>query len=158
VIRRALPLLALALAACAISIGDRTYDDDHSAEDTRRAILRVLDDQANAWNQGDLEGFMEGYWESPELVFTSGGRVQRGWRTTLDRYRATYGSGTDTMGRLSFYDVEIHPAGESSAWVLGRWALDRAGEDLGGVFTLVFRRFGDRWLIVHDHTSSGSGP
>jgi beta-aspartyl-peptidase (threonine type) len=158
VTRRALPLLALVLAACAISIGDRAYDDEESAEDTRRAILRVLDDQANAWNRGDLEGFMEGYWESPELVFTSGGRVQRGWQTTLDRYRATYGSGTDTMGRLSFFDVEIHPAGDSSAWVLGRWALDREGQDLGGVFTLVFRRFGSHWLIVHDHTSSGSGP
>jgi ketosteroid isomerase-like protein len=144
---------AAALAACAISIGDRSYDDDDSDEAARRAILRVLDDQANAWNEGDLEGFMEGYWESPELVFTSGGRVQRGWQTTLDRYRATYGTNTSTMGRLSFYDVEIHPAGDS-AWVLGRWALDRSGDDLGGVFTLVFRRFGDRWLIVHDHTSS----
>jgi ketosteroid isomerase-like protein len=155
-IGRALPLVALiVLAGCGIVIGGPPPDEE--AEDPARAILRVLGDQARAWNEGDLEGFMEGYWRSPDLLFTSGGRVQRGWQTTLDRYRSTYGNETGTMGRLSFYEVEVHPSGDSAAWVLGRWALERGGEDMGGVFTLVFRRFGDRWLIVHDHTSLTPG-
>lgn len=148
-----IPLLAWIVAGCAISIGDRTWEDAPD-EDAREEILGVLEEQAVAWNRGDLEGFMEGYWRSPELVFTSGGRVQRGWQTTLDRYRATYGGSTSTMGQLSFFDVEIQPLGETAAWVLGRWALDRGTDDLGGVFTLVFRRIDGRWLIVHDHTSS----
>lgn len=146
-------LLVTFVLGCAISVGDRTHDDDGSAEDPRPEIMRVLEDQADAWNEGDLDGFMEGYWRSPDLLFTSGGRVQRGWQTTLDRYRATYGSGTETMGQLSFYDVEIQPTGESSAWVLGNWALDRGSDDVGGIFTLVFRRIDGDWLIVHDHTS-----
>jgi beta-aspartyl-peptidase (threonine type) len=96
---------------------------------------------------------MEGYWNSPELVFTSGGRVRRGWHTTLDRYRATYGTARETMGQLSFTDVEVHPVSGGAAWVLGIWRLDRRDDRLGGVFSLVFRRIEGEWRIVHDHTS-----
>lgn len=127
----------------------------NTIEDDRRAILAVLEDQAEAWNRGDLEAFMDGYWESSDLTFTSGGRIQRGWQTTFDRYRATYGNAPSTMGRLAFYDVEIHPMGDA-AWVMGRWALDRSPQDLEGVFTLVFRHIRGEWVIVHDHTSSSS--
>ena len=119
------------------------------------ALRQVLEDQAAAWNRGDLDAFMEGYWRSEDLVFTSGGRVQRGWQTTLDRYRETYGSSPETMGRLTFSDLEVHSLGDDAAWVLGRWALAfDDGSSPGGVFTLVFRRIDGRWLIVHDHTSS----
>lgn len=147
------PLLALALAGCAISIQDSGGRD---SGETRSEVMRVLDAQAAAWNRGDLEGFMDGYWRSPDLVFTSGGRIQRGWQSTLDRYRTTYGSAPETMGLLSFYDIEIHPQGDA-AWVLGRWSLERQGREQGGVFTLVFRRIESRWLIVHDHTSVSAG-
>ena len=115
--------------------------------------MAVLEEQVRAWNRGDLEAFMEGYWRSPELVFTSGGRLQRGWQTTLDRYRQTYGESPETMGRLSFSDLEVHPLGPESAWVLGRWALTGDGGERGGVFTLVLRRIDAGWVIVHDHTS-----
>jgi beta-aspartyl-peptidase (threonine type) len=142
-------LLALATVACA-SAGGRG-----PAADPAPAIRQVLDDQAAAWNRGDLEAFMDGYWRSEDLVFTSGGNVQRGWQTTLDRYRASYGTSPETMGRLTFSDLEIHPLGDGAAWALGRWALDDAGgAAMGGVFSLVFRRVDGRWLIVHDHTSS----
>ena len=150
-------LAVLAVSACAISINESAGGDSRDAmEDDRRAILTVLEDQAEAWNRGDLEAFMDGYWESSDLVFTSGGRIQRGWQTTFDRYRATYGTAPSTMGRLGFYDIEIHPMGDA-AWVLGRWTLDRSGQDLEGVFTLVFRRIRGEWVIVHDHTST-TGP
>jgi ketosteroid isomerase-like protein len=121
--------------------------------DVRDQVLGVLRFQVEAWNRGDLEGFMDGYWRSPDLVFTSGGRVQRGWQTTLDRYRAAYGERTETMGTLSFSDLEIHALGRGSAWVLGRWALETAEGPRGGIFTLVLRDVEGRWVIVHDHTS-----
>ena len=142
-------LAVAALAACASGSGVG------ASADPRPEIEKVLDDQVAAWNRGDIEAFMDGYWESPDLVFTSGANVQRGWQTTLDRYRATYGNSPETMGRLSFSDLEIHPLGEEAAWALGRWHLDDAGgKAMGGVFSLVFRRVDGRWLIVHDHTSS----
>lgn len=154
VVRSLAWLLLLPLSACAVSIGDRSgYERSDARDDSRRAIHEILDRQAAAWNRGDLDAFMADYWRSPELVFTSGGRVQRGWRTTLDRYRDTYGGSTETMGRLSFHDVTVHPLSRDAAWALGYWDLDRGGEEVGGVFTLVFRRIDGEWKIVHDHTS-----
>jgi uncharacterized protein (TIGR02246 family) len=149
-------LLALLVAVAAgAAVGCATgHDSGSPATDPRAAIERVLDDQAAAWNEGDLEAFMDGYWRSPDLVFTSGGNVQRGWQTTLDRYRATYGTSPETMGRLTFSDLEVHPLGDGAAWALGRWALDNDGKTMGGVFSLVFREVDGRWVIIHDHTST----
>ncbi len=142
------------LSACAIT---RTPDISGEARgSTKAAIAGVLDTQVEAWNRGDLEAFMEGYWKSSDLVFTSGGRVQRGWQTTLDRYRAAYGERTETMGRLMFTDLEVHELERESAWALGRWRLETDGELRGGVFSLVFRRIDGRWLIVHDHTTEST--
>ena len=141
---RTVAVIAFGLAACGTSGGER---------DPAGAIGRVLDEQVAAWNRGDLDAFMDGYWRSPDLVFTSGGIVQRGWQTTLDRYRASYGTSPETMGRLTFSDLEVHPLGGGAAWALGRWALDHDGETMGGVFSLVFREVDGRWVIVHDHTS-----
>ena len=141
--------------ACASSGGNGTATGAGAGADPRPAIERVLTEQAAAWNRGDLEAFMDGYWRSPDLVFTSGGNVQRGWQTTLDRYVASYGTSPETMGRLTFSDLEIHPLGDDAAWALGRWRLDyEDADDPGGIFTLVFREIDGRWLIVHDHTSS----
>ncbi|HJR54499.1 MAG TPA: DUF4440 domain-containing protein [Gemmatimonadota bacterium] len=146
-------LLVVAAAACASAGG--SSDAGTSAVDPRPAIERVLTDQAAAWNRGDLEAFMDGYWRSPDLVFTSGGNVQRGWQTTFERYLASYGTSPQTMGRLTFSDLEVHPLGDGAAWVLGRWGLEYdSGESPGGVFSLVFREIDGRWLIVHDHTST----
>lgn len=152
-------VLAALGAACASSGGagggTGRGADGGSAVDPRPAIERVLTEQAAAWNRGDLEAFMDGYWRSPDLVFTSGGHVQRGWQTTLDRYVASYGTSPETMGRLTFSDLEIHPLGDGAAWALGRWRLEfDGGQSPGGIFTLVFREIDGRWLIVHDHTSS----
>ena len=152
-----IPLLTILVSACVLAINDsdRDRDGDGGLSDaSREAIEEVLEEQAEAWNRGDLEAFMEGYWDSPDLVFTSGARVQRGWQTTLDRYRASYGTAPETMGRLSFSELEIHSLGRDSAWALGRWTLERQGREQGGIFTLVFRRIDGRWLIIHDHTSS----
>lgn len=107
--------------------------------------------QAQAWNRGDLESFMEPYWKSADLTFSSGGTVTRGWESTLDGYRQRYPS-RNVMGRLTFSDLEITPLGTRAALVLGHWKLER-DDPIGGVFSLVFRRDHGRWVIVHDHTS-----
>ncbi len=149
-----LMLLAPLALACATTGGRPDAEVAFTSSD-RAAIVRVLEDQAAAWNRGDLEEFMVGYWNDPELVFTSGGRVQRGWDYTLERYRATYGNAPATMGHLSFTDLEVHALQPDAAWVLGRWALNRDAGQVGGVFTLVFREMDGGWRIVHDHTSVG---
>ncbi len=123
---------------------------------TCRAIQTVLEDQADAWNRGDVAAFMTGYWKSPELAFVSGDRVTRGWQATLDRYHKRYPT-QEAMGRLVFSELNVRELARDAALVSGRWALDR-GQPIGGRFTLLFRLRDDRWVIVYDHTSSGEVP
>lgn len=124
-----------------------------SATATEKGVRAVLEAQAAAWNKGDLEGFMEGYWHSPKLSFSSGSEVTRGWDATIERYKKKYRSGDAEMGKLTFSDLEIEPLGPDAAFVRGRWQLVRSKDKPGGVFTLIFRKFPEGWRIVHDHTS-----
>jgi beta-aspartyl-peptidase (threonine type) len=117
-------------------------------------IRAVLQQQQGAWNRGDLEAFMRGYARSPELTFYSGANVTSGWDQTLERYRKRYQSGGNSMGKLTFSDLEIHVLAPDAAWVGGRWQLDmQDGKKPGGLFTLIFRKLPEGWKIVHDHTS-----
>jgi len=115
------------------------------------AIRKVMEDQAAAWNRGDIEGFMEGYWKSEKLTFVSS-RVTRGWQQTLDNYKRSYDT-REKMGTLTFSDLEITVLSKDAALVLGSWSLKRANDAPGGKFTLIFRRFKEGWRVVHDHTS-----
>jgi ketosteroid isomerase-like protein len=120
---------------------------------TVAAVRAVIDAQRDAWNRGDVEGYMAGYARSPNTVFISGDSVTRGWQTVLDRYKKNYDS-REKMGRLVFSDLEITPIGTRTAIVLGSWRLRRANDEPHGRFTLIFRKTKHGWRIVHDHTSS----
>ena len=123
---------------------------------TTKDIEAVLTSQASAWNRGDIEGYMQGYWKSDSLLFTSGGKIQHGWAATLEKYKKSY-TGREKMGTLRFSDLQISVLSGSSAWVFGRWELTRAGDHPEGVFTLVMKKFPEGWRIVHDHTSIQNG-
>jgi uncharacterized protein (TIGR02246 family) len=116
-------------------------------------IQSVLREQQEAWNRGDIDGFMNGYARSPSTVFVSGDEVRRGWETVRERYRQKY-SDHAKMGTLTFSDIEITPLSADAAVVLGRWRLKRATDDPHGRFTLIFKRLPEGWRIVHDHTSA----
>lgn len=115
-------------------------------------VLAVMTRQSVAWNSGDVEGFMEGYWKSDKLVFASGDAITRGWQATLDRYKKTYDSKAK-MGELTFSDIDVNVLSDDAAVVLGSWALKRASDNPKGKFTLIFRRMKEGWRIIHDHTS-----
>jgi ketosteroid isomerase-like protein len=121
-------------------------------EKSENDIRRVMNEQAIAWNAGDIEGYMKGYRNSPQLKFVSGSNVTRGWQPTLERYKKNYDSKAK-MGVLSFSDLEITILSKDSAVVLGTWTLRREKDNPGGKFTLIFRKFKEGWRIVHDHTS-----
>ena len=116
------------------------------------AIRKVMDDQAAAWNKGDIDGFMAGYWKSEKLTFISGTDVTRGWQPTLDRYKKGYDSRAK-MGVLTFSDLEFTILGKDAAVVLGSWSLARDADNPHGKFTLTFRKFKEGWRIIMDHTS-----
>ncbi len=115
-------------------------------------IRNVMNEQTAAWNRGDIEGFMQGYWNSPKLAFVSGANVTKGWQPTLDRYKKNYDSRAK-MGALTFSDLEVDVLSKDAAVVLGSWSLQRESDNPHGKFTLIFRKFKDGWKIVHDHTS-----
>jgi len=119
-------------------------------------IRSLLEAQAAAWNRGDVPAFMEGYWKSPKTEFVSSSGVHRGWQAVLDRYRKAYPD-HQTMGKLSFSELEITMLCSDAALILGHWELQRAHDHPGGVFTLVARRLPHGWRIVSDHTSTVSG-
>jgi len=119
-----------------------------------REIRAVLDRQVEAWNHRDLEGFMAGYWNSPDLTFYSGGLVVSGWSPTLERYRNRYQSEGREMGKLDFNDLRIEMLGPASAFVRGKFHLKMSSGEQGGLFTLTFRKLPEGWKIIHDHTST----
>jgi ketosteroid isomerase-like protein len=116
-------------------------------------IQSVLTMQQDAWNRGDIDGFMNGYARSPSTIFVSGDEVRRGWETVRERYKEKYVD-HQTMGTLAFSDLEITPLSTDAAVVLGHWRLKRAGDEPHGCFTLIFKRLPDGWRIVQDHTSA----
>ncbi|MEJ7622555.1 MAG: DUF4440 domain-containing protein [Pyrinomonadaceae bacterium] len=115
-------------------------------------IRGVMTAQSAAWNRGDIEGFMKGYWRSDRLIFVSGVRVTRGWQPTLEMYRKSYDTRAK-MGTLTFSDLEFHILSPGAAVVLGSWALKREKDEPNGKFTLTFKKLGRNWRIVIDHTS-----
>jgi beta-aspartyl-peptidase (threonine type) len=121
----------------------------------RKEILRVLEDQAAAWNRGDLEAFLAGYWKSDRTVFAGGDKVHRGFDAMARRYREAYPT-REKMGRLSFSNLTFEQLDADRAVVTGSWELEIAGSEKrpGGVFTLIWNRVADGWKIVHDHTSA----
>ena len=124
--------------------------DERKAD--RKAISTVLSAQQTAWNHGDVDTFLVGYWHSPELTFSGSSGVARGWDGVLARYKKNYPD-RGSMGQLDFSELEFRFLGPEAALVLGRWHLKREKDDVGGVFTLLWRLFPDGWKIIHDHTS-----
>ena len=124
-------------------------------DDAKSAIEHVLRTQVTAWNHHDIDRFMDGYWNSPDLTFFSGGTVTHGWQPTLERYRKNYQSAGAEMGKLEFSDLQVEMLGPKSAFVRGKFLLTLSnGKQSHGLFTLVFRQLPVGWRIIHDHSSS----
>ena len=122
-----------------------------SVQGDRQVLKRILSEQCDAWNRGDIATFMEAYWKSPDLTFSSGGATTRGWEATRDRYLKRYPDRA-TMGTLEFSQLEVRMLGDEAALMLGRWQLQREEPD-GGNFSLVWQKIDGIWVIIHDHTS-----
>lgn len=127
-----------------------------SAPPAETDIRRLLANQVEAWNKGDLEGFMAGYWHSPDLTFFSGATITKGWEPTLERYQRRYKGEGKEMGHLEFLELNVDSLDGKAAVVTGKWQLTMSdGKKPGGLFTLILKRMPEGWRIVHDHTSGG---
>jgi ketosteroid isomerase-like protein len=146
---RAVVLALVCAAGCAAPRVFSAHDD--------AAVRAVLLAQRDAWNRGDLTGYMAGYARSPDLVFTAAGQIRRGYDETLARYRAKY-TDARAMGHLDFELLSVQPLGADGAIILGRWRLTNTPVAAGGVFSVALARDATGWHVVHDHTSIDPPP
>ena len=115
-------------------------------------ITQMLKGQEDAWNRGDLNAYMQGYWKNEQLRFVSNGKFSYGWEATLAAYKKNYPN-KEALGELKFTIKEIKMLSNYAAMVVGRWDLRRAKDAPSGVFTLLVEKIDDRWVITMDHSS-----
>ncbi len=133
-----------------ISCQSPRSEDQPSAADIAD-IRSVLGRQVNAWNEGNIDGFMEGYWKSDSLLFI-GSKITYGWDSTLVRYKKSYPDKA-AMGQLRFDIMRVDFVSKDSYLVTGRYTLMRANDQPTGIFTLLVKRINAEWVVVYDHTS-----
>ena len=118
----------------------------------RNQILKVLSDQTAAWNNGDIEKFMSGYLKSDSVMMIGKSGVIYGYQHILDNYKRNY-SDESKMGKLFFDILQVKKIAADHYFVVGKWFLKRSAGDVGGHYTLVFRKIKGKWLIISDHSS-----
>lgn len=140
----------LLLAICLLLAAPFAFSQKHHNPD-KAVILQVLKKQQAAWNNGSIDSFMLGYWNSPELRFLSKNGLRYGWQTVTDNYKKNYDT-KEKMGELVFDIVSTELLSKESALVVGKWKVI-ANKTSEGYFSLWFKKIGGKWLIVLDHTS-----
>lgn len=115
-------------------------------------IRQMLDDQTKAWNRGDLQAFMQGYWQNDSLMFIGKSGITYGWQSTLNNYKKGYPD-TTAMGKLAFQIISVKRLSFQYFYVTGKWFLKRTIGDLSGHYTLLVKKIKNQWVIVADHSS-----
>jgi ketosteroid isomerase-like protein len=116
------------------------------------AVRKILNDQSAAWNLGNVEGFMKGYWENDSLMFIGQSGNTYGWSNTLNNYKKNYPDAA-AMGKLSFTIISVKNLSPEYIHVTGKWHLQRTNDNPEGYFTLLFRKIKGQWFIIADHSS-----
>jgi ketosteroid isomerase-like protein len=123
-----------------------------TTENPEAIIRQTLAKQTAAWNSGNLEAFMEGYWKNDSLLFVGKNGPTYGYQTTLQNYRKSYPDHA-TMGELEFTLLQVRPLSKDTWFVLGKWALTRKAGNVSGHYTLLFKKINGTWVIIADHSS-----
>lgn len=117
----------------------------------KKDILSVMKSQEKSWNNGDLKGYMKGYYQSDSLIFVSKHGITYGWENTLSNYQKAYPN-KEKMGILSFSDIKVKRLKRDIAFVVGKWKITTDETTMNGVYSLIFRKYGKDWRIISDHT------
>ena len=111
-----------------------------------------MHEQQIAWNKGDIDGFMSSYWNDDSLKFIGKNGITHGWKNTLENYKKSYPDKA-TMGELTFTIINVDKLSDTSCYVVGKWDLKREKGDVGGYYTLLWKKINGKWVIVIDYTS-----
>ena len=141
-----------AAVSAAVSASTASPSPAATPPSAETAIRQLMADQAAAWNKGNIDEFMKGYWNNDSLMFIGHSGITYGYQQTLDNYKKTY-SNADQMGKLFFTLLKVKRLSPDYYFVIGKWLLKRKTGDIGGIYTLLFRKIDGQWRIVCDHTS-----
>lgn len=139
-------LLIAACMICLLPVAAQAQSADE------KAIRQLLAEQTTAWNKGNIEEFMKGYWENDSLMFIGKSGVTYGYQNTLNNYKKNY-NGPDQMGTLTFNLIKVERLSPEYYFVVGKWHLKRNAGDVGGHYNLLFRKIKGKWVIIADHSS-----
>jgi hypothetical protein len=138
-------ILAAILAIClSLTVSAQSADE--------AAVRKILAEQTSSWNEGNLEDFMKGYWQSDSLMFIGTNGVTYGYQNTLNNYKKNYGT-PDKMGKLYFKLLKVQRLSPEYYFVVGQWQLIRNAGNVGGHYDLIFRKINGKWVIISDHSS-----
>lgn len=151
-LRLATEVFCIILIAATLLLAPQVSPQGSSPSETD-AIAALLKQQVSDWNRGDIQAFMNGYWQSKYTEFVSDSGIFQGWDDVLQRYLHSYPNRA-AMGHLTFSGLEVHLLCADSAYVVGEYRLDRQKDTPRGVFTLIFKKFPEGWRIVNDHTTA----
>lgn len=115
-------------------------------------IRTMLKDQVAEWNKGNIEGYMNGYWDNDSMLFIGSKGPRYGYKSTLDRYKEAYPD-KDHMGKLTSTITKIEQLSKDYFFVVGKWELKRNAGDVSGSYTLLIKKIRGYWVIVCDHSS-----
>ncbi|MFL9482239.1 YybH family protein [Chitinophagaceae bacterium LWZ2-11] len=127
-----------------------TYSEAQSKDEI--AIKKILTEQVTAWNEGNLEKFMAGYWKNDSLLFVGKSGPKYGYDVTLENYKKGYPD-TAHMGKFTSTIISMKRLSSDHYFVVGKWFLQRSVGDAGGYYTLLFRKINGQWVIIADHSS-----
>ena len=131
---------------CLLSVAANAQSKDEIA------IRNLMETQRLSWNEGNLEKFMDTYWQTDSLMFIGKSGVTYGWQNTLQNYKKGYPD-TAAMGKLAFDLLEVKRLSVMYFFVVGKWYLTRSVGNIGGHFSLLFKKVKNKWVIVADHSS-----
>lgn len=142
----------LLISIAIVCAGFRTRPMTAAESGDEAQIRSLLQAQTDAWNRGDVDAFMAGYWKSDQTAFIGANGITRGWEAVLDRYKKSYPD-RKAMGRLTFSALEVQVLCPGEALAIGQFQLERESDKPAGIFTLNFRKFPEGWRIIVDHTT-----
>ena len=148
-------LFLVLIAGALLGASSKLMGAAESSDENQIRQLLLL--QTDAWNRGDIDSFMSGYWKSDETAFVGANGITRGWQAVLDRYKKNY-PGRKAMGQLTFSNLEVHVTCPDAAFAIGQFELKRESDKPAGIFTLDFRKFPEGWRIILDHTTGFTQP
>jgi ketosteroid isomerase-like protein len=148
-------LLLVLVAVSFIGASARIVIAAESSDETQ--IRELLTKQTDAWNRGDIDSFMAGYWKSDDTAFVGANGITRGWQAVLDRYKQNYPD-RKAMGQLTFSALDVHVTCADAAFAIGQFQLERENDKPSGIFTLDLRKFPAGWRIIVDHTTGFAVP